>query len=485
MQVISDLQIHSKYSRAVSPEMILPKIWEWAKRKGIMLMATGDWTHPLWMREIKANLIEDGSGLLKLKTPASSAGMQNSDDKWNNDSNPDSTGPLFLLATEVSSIYSQGGKARRIHTLIWSPSLDVADKINKELIGRGANLISDGRPIIGLTSIQVAELVLSIDSSCLVIPAHAWTPWFSLYGSESGFDSIDECFGPYARNIYAIETGLSSNPSMNWRIKELDNRSIISFSDAHSGPKLGREATVFELEKLSYENIRKAIMHQSVISKPGDTSDGGENIRPSTPPKWKDQNKIAYTIEFYPEEGKYHYSGHRNCGIKQNPKETKVKGVICPVCGRKMTIGVMHRVEQLAGRSEVDLQLIKKKIPGVEFDGTYSESFPERPPFIMTVPLQEILAETIGGSPTSVNIQNEYRKLTDTLGSEFEILLQSKLDEITNVSGPRVSEAIGKVRTGDIVVDPGYDGVFGIVKIWGNEKNEKTQEKPKEQLSLF
>lgn len=481
MQVISDLQIHSKYSRAVSPEMVLPKIWEWAKRKGIMLMATGDWTHPLWMREIKANLIEDGSGLLKLKTTTSPvrldsaerAGMQNSDDKWNNNNKTTASDPSFLLATEVSSIYSQGGKARRIHTLIWSPSLETADKINKELIGRGANLISDGRPIIGLSSIQVAELVFSIDPTCLVIPAHAWTPWFSLYGSESGFDSIDECFGPYARNIYAIETGLSSNPSMNWRIKELDNRSIISFSDAHSGPKLGREATVFNLNELSYSAIREAIINK----------EQKENIQPTTDNP--QLNRIAYTIEFYPEEGKYHYSGHRNCGIKQNPKETKAKGVICPVCGRKMTIGVMHRVEQLAGRSEEDLRLIKKKIPGVEFDGTYSESFPQRPPFIMTVPLQEILAETIGGSPTSVSIQNEYRKLTDTLGSEFEILLQTNLEGIAKISGSRVSQAIGKVRTGDIVVDPGYDGVFGIVKIWGNEKNEKIQEKPKEQLSLF
>ena len=220
MRVISDLQLHSKYSRAVSPQMMIPYIWEWAKRKGIGLIATGDWTHPLWMREIKANLIEDGSGLLKLKA--------------------EEEGPLFLLATEISSIYSQGGKLHRIHNLIWAPSLTTADKITQELIRRGANLISDGRPIVGLTSIQIADLVFTIDPNCLIIPAHAWTPWFSLYGSESGFDSIDECFGPFAKNIYAIETGLSSDPSMNWRIKELDNRSILSFSDAHSGPKLGR-----------------------------------------------------------------------------------------------------------------------------------------------------------------------------------------------------------------------------------------------------
>src|SRR3989338_3304154 len=243
MKIISDLQIHSKYARAVSPEMVVPKIWEWAKRKGIGLIATGDWTHPLWMREIKKDLEETGTGLLKLK-------------------NQDS-GPLFLLETEVSCIYSQGGRLRRVHTMIWAPSLDSAEKINKKLMSLGANLMSDGRPIMGLTSIQIAEVVLSIDPKALIVPAHIWTPWFSLYGSQSGFDSIEECFGRFARYIYAVETGLSSNPQMNWRVKELDTRSIVSFSDAHSGPKLGREATVFELSELSFESIRQALMNPS------------------------------------------------------------------------------------------------------------------------------------------------------------------------------------------------------------------------------
>lgn len=455
MRIISDLQIHSKYSRAVSQEMIIPKIWDWAKRKGIGLVATGDWTHPLWMREIKGTCEETGTGLLKLK--GKNIGE----------------GPLFLLATEVSSIYSQGGKLRRIHTLIWVSSISSADKINAELTRRGANLISDGRPIIGLSSIEVAELVFTIDPKALVIPAHAWTPWFSLYGSESGFDSITECFGKFSKYIFAIETGLSSNPAMNWRVGELDNRSVVSFSDAHSGPKLGREATVFEMDEPSFTNIREALLVpiRTVIAKK-------ENR------KFAPTSRIAYTLEFYPEEGKYHYTGHRNCGIKQSPLETKAKGTICPVCGRKLTIGVMHRVEQLAVRSEADLQLTKKQLPDLPLQGTYSGLFPERPPYIMLVPLQEILSEVIGGLPTSVNVQNEFRKLTDYFQSEFTVLLETPAEKIAKISGIKVAEAIERVRKGTIMVDPGFDGVFGVVKIW-EEKNKDEEKEKKDQLSLF
>ncbi|MBI2611449.1 DNA helicase UvrD [Candidatus Gottesmanbacteria bacterium] len=446
MQLVCDLQIHSKYARAVSQEMVLPKIWEWAKRKGIDLVATGDWTHPLWMREIKANLIEDGSGLLKLKT-------QNSNIKSDKE-------PLFLLATEVSSIYSQGGKVRRIHTLIWVSSIETAEKINKELTRRGANLMSDGRPIIGLSSIQVAELVLTIDAKALIIPAHCWTPWYSLYGSESGFDSIDECFGSYAKYIYAIETGLSSDPLMNWRIKELDRRSIVSFSDAHSGPKLMREATVFEMEKASFQGIREAIVGKS------------------------DTSRIVYTIEFYPEEGKYHYTGHRNCGVKQTPSETREKGTMCPVCGRKLTVGVMHRVDQLAGRTEEELRIKKRELSGLKINGISSEAFPERPAYVMMVPLTEIIAESMNTVVTSVSVRNEYFKLTDHLGGEFFILFSKPLDEISRVSGTKIAEAVGKVREGSITVDPGYDGVFGVVKIWRDEQ-EVARKDQKKQLSLF
>lgn len=468
MQVIADLQIHSKYSRAVSPEMVIPKIWDWAKRKGIGLMATGDWTHPLWMREIKMSLEETGTGLLRLKKDALTA-LNEVTDKWEGQSE-NKYDPLFLLATEVSSIYSQGGKSRRIHTLIWSPSIAASEKINKALLDHGCNLMSDGRPIIGLTSVQVAEIVLTIDPTCLVIPAHAWTPWFSLYGSESGFDSIEECFGKFSQYIYAVETGLSSNPAMNWRIKDLDSRSILSFSDAHSGPKLGREATVFDLEEVSYKTIRRAVM-RPYYSSLKETDKVTEN-------------KIAYTIEFYPEEGKYHYSGHRNCLVKHTPEETVKKGTICPVCGRKLTVGVMHRVEQLAGRSEKELRIKKADLPGTHVKAIYSEAFTDKPPFVMSVPLQEILAESLKAAVTSQSVQNEYIKIIDGLGGEFNVLLKASDAEIEKISGSRVAEGIIKVRNGDINIDPGYDGIFGVVKIWG-EKKEEIITDPKDQLSLF
>ena len=452
--------------------MMIPFIGLWAKIKGIGLIATGDWTHPLWMREIKANLTEDGSGLLKLKK---------SDERFTED------GPLFLLESEVSCIYTQGGKGRRVHTLIWSPTIDTCDKINKELTRRGANLLSDGRPIIGLTSIQVAEVVFSIDPKCLIVPAHVWTPWFSMYGSKSGFDSIADCYGEYAKDIFAVETGLSSDPSMNWRIKELDNRSIVSFSDAHSGPKLGREATVFELAELSYQAIRKAIMTPAEsVKREAESNNKSNNDSSSLNAKrlTLNANNIAYTLEFYPEEGKYHYTGHRACGVKQDPRETGEKGTVCPVCGKPLTIGVMHRVEELAGRSEADLKLTTREVQGTKVKGIYSDAFPGRPPYIKLVPLQEIIAETIGGAPTAVNVQNEYKKLTNQFSNEFAVLLQISIPDIAKAAGEKIAQAIHKVREGDIVIDPGYDGVFGIVKIWGEEGKKKLSD-DKKQLSLL
>lgn len=456
-QVIADLQLHSKYARAVSPQMVIPEMAKWGVRKGINLLATGDWTHPLWLKELKADLIEDGSGLLSINV-AKYQGIKET---------------KFLLSGEVSCIYSQGGKARRIHTLIFAPNFEVVDKINAELSRRGCNLMSDGRPIIGLSSIQLAEAVFGISEECLLIPAHAWTPWYGLFGSMSGFDSIAEAFGPYADKIYAVETGLSSDPAMNWRIKELDNRSILSFSDAHSGPKLGREATVFVSNEnemtndkfqisnvITYEDIKLGLMQKNH--------------------KWK----IGYTIEFYPEEGKYHYSGHRACNVRHSPDETKKLGTICSVCGRPVTIGVMHRVEELAGRSEEDLKLVKKEISGIKVSGTYSDSFSNRPPYIMLVPLQEIISEAIGGMVTSDKVQTEYLKLVEALGGEFPVLLNSDLPEIAKISGEMIAEGVGKVRKGDIVIDPGYDGVFGVVKIWGNQK-EKLVDDEKKQLALF
>lgn len=417
MELIADLHLHSKYSRAVSQQMVIPEIAKWARKKGINLVGAPDWTHPLWVKELRRDLKEVGEGVYAYRE--------------------DLKGPRFLLVTEIASIYSQGGKGRRIHTLFFAPSFSVVEAINQKLSSRQVKLMSDGRPITSLSSVEICELVFSISKDCLVIPAHAWTPWFSLYGSRSGFDSIKECFGQFTDQIYAIETGLSSDPAMNWRIKELDKRSIVSFSDAHSPRKLGREATVLTLEnteKVSYEEIKKAIINE----------------------------QIAYTIEFYPEEGKYHYTGHRHCGIKQSPEETKKLGTTCPVCGKPLTVGVMHRVEQLASRSS-DFRPAK------------------RPDYKMLVPLMEILAESLGYGFSSQIVETEYNRLIAEFVSEFNVLLNVDIREITKVSGEKVAEGLRRVREREILIDPGYDGVFGTVKIWQTNKEKEGQK----QMALF
>ncbi len=441
--IIADLQLHSKYSRAVSQKMDLTEIATWAAKKGINLVATGDWTHPLWFREIKTNLKETAPGIFSLVETHSNASLQNT---------------KFLLSTEISSIYMQGGKQRRVHNLIFSPSIETCEKIIQKLQSHGANLLSDGRPIVGISSKDLLEMVLEIDEDVLFIPAHVWTPWFSLYGSKSGFDSIEECFEELSDNIYAIETGLSSDPIMNWQIKELENRSIVSFSDAHSGPKLGREATVFiensnfqfPISNFSYDDIAEAIKQN---------------------PKGK--LKIGYTIEFFPEEGKYHWSGHRNCNIKLPPLAVKKKGAICPVCHRPLTIGVENRVLDLSEKilKEKNLLFLPNKY-GVTF--VYDKE-KKRKPFVSLVPLLEILNEINGGS-TTVSFR-EYERLTSTFGTEFEILLKKSYEQIEKAGGKKLKEAIKIVRERRVYVDPGYDGVFGKVKIFKNEavKEEKTE----------
>ena len=899
MQVIADLQLHSRFSRAVSPAMTIPNIAAWGRRKGIGLVATGDWTHPVWFREIERDLEEMGNGLLKLKETVEDGGstvvvedrklmMEKSDlsstvhPQQLSSMLPHQSSPFFLLATEVSSIYSQGGKVRRVHTLIWVPTIESARKISQEMTRRGCNLMSDGRPIVGLSAIHIAELVLSIEPKALVIPAHCllpdsmilgdnfipkridmikegddvlthtgqvhnvtevkkrfykgsvihikpwyfrpglittpehpyfaiqtinkcpstgdicrpstshlslckrkecleykpewikaedlivgdvlvyprslslkrgtdmyldtnvrqesaihaggtrgrvlknripltsdlgrlvgyyiaegttdgnnsfsfcfsekeqayvddviqlvksvfgieyyklyrrkeskgveiiyysklhaqwfaqncyvsgekhsaglkvmpnlilrgenkvqaeclrgwfrgdrgyttsrilvnqmkavclrlgiipsiivnntvehqrhgnhkignrvikanhdlysmsnfsffedlfdlkkemprsqtklvrkhgwidknnvylpikeitenafegdvynlevekdhsyvaecatvhncWTPWFSVYGEKGGFESLDEAFGPYAKHIYAVETGLSSNPSMNWRIKELDHRAIVSFSDAHSGPKLGREATVFDVPELSYEAIYHAIR-----GTPAEIA--SENFVRSP----RASSYIAYTIEFYPEEGKYHWSGHRACGVRWGPAETAAKGTTCPACGKPLTQGVEQRVNQLASRSEAELKLvsIRQRINASEAEVimTKSETFPNRPPFVMLVPLQEIISECIGSPVASPKVQGPYATLTDVLDGEFNVLLQASIDEIAKVVGDRIAQGVDKVRRGDLVIDPGYDGVFGVVKIWREGEEKPLLDASREQLSIF
>ena len=444
MELIADLHLHSKYSRAVSPKMVISEMARWAKIKGIDLVGTADFTHPLWYRELKANLEEAGEGVYQLNG---------------------SKGKVkFLLTTELSSIYRQNGRLRRIHLVVLAPNFKVVEKIN-EVLGRRGNLISDGRPILGLSAREMADLILNISPEALIVPAHVWTPHFSLYGSQSGFDSIEECFGEFAKQIRAIETGLSSNPEMNWRVAELDSRAILSFSDAHSLIKMGREATVFELKDKSfgYKDIREVIIQST-----------NHLINQSS-------NKVVYTIEFYPEEGKYHWTGHRKCGVRQSPEETEKLGATCSVCGRRLTVGVMHRVEQLGSR---ELKTENLKIETDDF-GVRKIGFQKRPPYVMLVPLIEIIAESLSSTVSSQKSLNEYEKLTNNFGGEFGVLLRTKTEAIKKISGSRVAEGIKKVRTGDLVIEPGYDGVYGTVKIWSEGEEVAKKEENKEQLAMF
>ena len=436
MEFVADLHLHSKYSRAVSRDMNLYNMALWGSKKGLDLLSTGDWTHPLWLREIKQELVEDTQGIFRFK-----------------DENSFKT--RFILSVEISSIYSQGGKARRIHNLVFSPNIQTAEKIAAELIKKGCNLSSDGRPIIGLSSISLMELIYSISEDVLLIPCHAWTPWFALYGSNSGFDSIEECFGKYADKIYGVETGLSSDPFMNWQIKELDNRTIISNSDAHSLPKMGREATVFVTKDDSAKNFKPSYK---------DIVDAIKND-----PKAK--LKIGYTVEFYPEEGKYHYTGHRNCNFVQDPKQTREKGNICPVCKKTLTVGVMHRVEELSVSSPFPDEISKLNQNGVKWILDPSR---RHPPFVKLVPLNEIIAEALRSTVSSQKVKDLFDLLCRRFGSEFEVLLKSPIKDIQKEAGDRVAEGVSKVRNGDIVILPGYDGTYGVVKIWDDKKiNEK------------
>lgn len=435
MAYIADLHIHSRFSRACSQQLNIPNLVEWAKLKGIDVLGTGDCLHPLWFAELKSQLKEDGSGFLSMKGESGKG-----------------EGVRFVLTVEVSSIYSHKGAVRRVHNLIFLPSFDSVAKLQQALLSKRANLSSDGRPIVGISSKELLRMCLEIDKSVLFVPAHAYTPWFGIFGSQSGYDSLQDAFEDLTEYIYAVETGLSSSPAMNWRIKELDNRSVISCSDAHSLPNLGRESTMFSEEiATGFSGLLEAIREQ----------------------------KIAGTIEFYPEEGKYHFTGHRNCNIKYSPQDSKDKGTKCPVCGKGLTVGVMERVEAIASRSNGELKIENGK--GI----IKSQAFPNRAGYRMLVPLLQIIAEALDTAPTTQKVLNEYKKLTTVLGSEIKILTKVDIGEIAKISGGKVAEGVSKVRKGDLVIDPGYDGVFGVVKIWGSEKEQTMEEIEIPQLGLF
>lgn len=414
---IADLHIHSKYSRATSRDCDLPHLDYWARRKGIDLVGTGDFTHPAWREELSEHLVEAEQGLYRLK------------DKFvlEDETTCHSNSPRFVITGEISSIYKKQGKVRKVHNLILLPSLEDAQTLAHKLEAIG-NIHSDGRPILGIDSRDLLEITLESCPDAVFIPAHIWTPHFSMFGAFSGFDTITECFGDLTPYIHAVETGLSSDPPMNWRVPMLDSCTLISNSDAHSPSKLGREATLLNIG-LSYPELKAAI----------------EGTNPSG---------VAGTIEFFPEEGKYHLDGHRNCGLCLNPAETELYGGKCPKCGKKITIGVEHRVEQLATRPE-GYQLKTAK------------------PFESLVPLPEVIASSTGYTTASKKVTLQYESMLKNIGNEFFILRQAPLEEIGSISGPCIQEGIRRLRAGEVSKLPGYDGKYGVIQLLSLSEIEK------------
>lgn len=408
MKMIADLHIHSRFSMATSKEGTPENLDFWARKKGISLIGTGDFTHPVWREELKERLVSEGNGLYRLRD----AYVKEESRKFPGE------GTRFVVSGEISSIYKKNGKTRKVHNVILLPSLEAADAMAQRLEKIG-NIHSDGRPILGLDSHDLLEMMLDVCPEGILIPAHIWTPHFSVLGAKSGFDSVEECFEELAPYIHALETGLSSDPAMNWRISKLDRYQLVSNSDAYSPSKLGREANLLDID-CSYEGLYRAIQ----------TGEGLEG-----------------TVEFFPEEGKYHFDGHRKCGVSLSPVEAERLGGICPVCGKKLTMGVDHRVEQLADRAE---GFVKK-------DGKKYESL---------VPLPEVISACMGYSTASKKVQGCFEQMIQTLGTEFDILRNVPSEDIKSCAGERIAEGIENVRTGNVKRIPGYDGEYGKIELF-------------------
>lgn len=408
MKMIADLHIHSRFSMATSKEGTPENLDFWARKKGISLIGTGDFTHPVWREELKERLVSEGNGLYRLRDEY----VKEESRKFPGE------GTRFVVFGEISSIYKKNGKTRKVHNVILLPGLEAADAMAQRLEKIG-NIHSDGRPILGLDSHDLLEMMLDVCPEGILIPAHIWTPHFSVLGAKSGFDSVEECFEELAPYIHALETGLSSDPAMNWRISKLDRYQLVSNSDAHSPSKLGREANLLDID-CSYEGLYRAIQ----------TGEGLEG-----------------TVEFFPEEGKYHFDGHRKCGVSLSPVEAERLGGICPVCGKKLTMGVDHRVEQLADRAE---GFVKK-------DGKKYESL---------VPLPEVISTCMGYSAASKKVQGCFEQMIQTLGTEFDILRNVPSEDIKSCAGERIAEGIENVRTGNVKRIPGYDGEYGKIELF-------------------
>lgn len=415
MQIISDLHIHGKYSRACSKSLDIKNLEKYALIKGVNLLGTGDFQHPLWNKELRSNLKEDCTGILKTKT-----------------------GFPFLLTSEVSLMYTQGGKGRRVHLILFAPDFATVEKITQYLLTKG-RIDYDGRPIFKISCADFTEQVKAINDSVEIIPAHAWTPYFGVLGSESGFDSIKECFLDQTKNIHAIETGLSSDPEMNWQLKQLDNFSLVSFSDSHSfWPwRLGREATIFNLQELTYDSIIKALASK---------------------------RDLFGTIEVDPNYGKYHFDGHRDCGVSFSPEESKKHNNVCPVCKKPLTIGVLNRVLALSDREK-----------GVKPEDAKM--------FYKLIPLSEIISGYLKKSVSSQVVFKEYYKLVEN-SSELNLLLNMPADELLKMAGEDLTNLILKNRQGLITVKPGYDGEYGV-PILTEEDGSVLVRKPVKQKEIF
>lgn len=419
MQVIADLHIHGPHSRATSRDITVENLEKYARMKGLGLLGTGDFTHPLWLKDLKAGLNENGSGILKTKT-----------------------GFDYILSTEVANIYEQDKKSRKIHNTVYAPDFDTVDQIN-EFLSKHSDLNIDGRPMFyGLTCPELIEGLMSISKDIVVIPAHVWTPWFGVFGSKSGFDSIEECYKDQSRHIFALETGLSSDPSMNWRLSALDKYSLVSNSDAHSHwPwRIGREANMFDLEKLTYSNLFSAIREKS-------------------------PEKFIATIEVDPAYGKYHLDGHRNCNTRLMPEESRKMNKTCPVCRKTLTIGVLHRVDELADRS----------------DGFVP---PGAVPYKTLIPLTEIISTVTGIDQLySKKIWEIYNRLIKRFSSEFNVLLKADFGDLKEIVNEKLAELIIKVRNNSVVVNPGYDGVYGELSF--KEKPIEENINPQKSIGSF
>jgi DNA helicase-2/ATP-dependent DNA helicase PcrA len=423
MDYIADLHTHSPFSRATSRESTLSGLSAWARIKGIQVVGSGDFTHPGWLHRLRKELEPAEPGLFRLRNeadvPSPLPGVT------------PSTSPVrFILSAEVSSIYKRHGATRKVHNLLYVPDFAAVEKINARLAAIG-NIESDGRPILGLDSHDLLEILLEQAPEGFLVPAHIWTPWFSLFGSRSGFDSIDECFGDLTPHVFALETGLSSDPEMNRLISALDGMALISNSDCHSPAKLGREANLFNTG-FDFFSLRDAI----------------RNNRRDT---------FRGTIEFFPEEGKYHADGHRVCRVCLDPDETRKLGLDCPVCGKPLTVGVRHRVLELADREE---PLYPEGSPG----------------FFSLIPLPEVLGEILGVGPNSKKVMRQYGRTISRFGSEFNLLLYTELEEISRQS-PILGEAVGRIRRGQVVRKPGFDGEYGVIRVFAEGELEKMADK--------